>query len=157
MSIKVISYNLLSPKLCNQSDFHNYANPQDLDATTRKMRTITLLESFVVQSPQPIICLQEISPDWKGDIELLFMKNAYAFFNISYGILGVGIAIPNQSISVTNVEYINIGELIKTNTPRLIWRTEEEYREAERDRKIREDNLTFMQKVNLYVKDMTVA
>ena len=153
--VKVISYNLLSPKLCNQSDFLNYPIPEDLEPTTRKTRTITLLESFFSHSPQPIICLQEISADWKGTLELLFAKHNYSFFNISYGILGVGIAIPNESIAVTNVEYIHIGELIKTNTPRLIWRTEEEYREAERDRKIREDNLTFMQKVSLYVKDMT--
>lgn len=153
--VKVITYNLLSPKLCNQSDFLDYVNPEDLEPTIRKTRTITLLESFFAHSPQPIICLQEISANWKGTLELLFAKHDYSFFNISYGILGVGIAIPNQSISVTNVEYIHIGELIKTNTPRLIWRTEEEYREAERDRKIREDNLTFMQKVSLYVKDMT--
>jgi endonuclease/exonuclease/phosphatase family metal-dependent hydrolase len=153
--VKVITYNLLSPKLCNQSDFLNYVNPEDLDPTIRKTRTIALLESFFAHSPQPIICLQEISADWKGTLELLFAKHDYSFFNISYGILGIGIAIPNQSISVINVEYIHIGELIKTNTPRLIWRAEEEYREAERDRKIREDNLTFMQKVSLYVKDMT--
>ena len=153
--VKVITYNLLSPKLCNQSDFLNYANPEDLEPTTRKTRTITLLESLFAHSPQPIICLQEISAEWKGTLELLFAKHDYSFFNISYGILGVGIAIPNESITVTNVEYIHIGELIKTNTPRLIWRTEEEYREAERDRKIREDNLTFLEKVSLYVKDMT--
>ena len=153
--VKVITYNLLSPKLCNQSDFLNYVNPEDLEPTIRKTRTITLLESFFAHSPQPIICLQEISADWKGTLELLFAKHNYSFFNISYGILGVGIAIPNQSISVTNVEYIHIGELIKTNSPRLIWRTEEEYREAERDRKIREESLSFMQKVSLYVKDMT--
>ena len=153
--VKVITYNLLSPKLCNSSDFLNYANPEDLEPTTRKTRTITLLESFFAHSPQPIICLQEISPEWKGTLELLFAKHDYSFFNISYGILGVGIAIPNQSISVINIEYIHIGELIKTNTPRLIWRTEEEYREAERDRKIREESLTFLEKVSLYVKDMT--
>lgn len=144
--VKVITYNLLSPKLCNPSDFLNYKNPEDLDPTTRKTRTITLLESFFTHSPQPIICLQEISADWKGTLELLFAKHDYSFFTMSYGILGVGIAIPNQSISVINVEYIHIGELIKTNTPRLIWRTEEEYREAERLRKIREDPLSFMQK-----------
>jgi len=149
MTVKVITYNLLSPKLCNPSDFLNYPNPEDLDPTTRKTRTISLLESFFAHSPQPIICLQEISADWKGTFELLFAKHDYSFFNISYGILGVGIAIPNQSISVTNVEYIHIGELIKTNTPRLIWRTEEEYREAKRVR------LTFLEKISLYVKDMT--
>ena len=153
--VKVITYNLLSPKLCNQSDFLNYVNPEDLEPTIRKTRTIALLESFFAHSPQPIICLQEISADWKGTLELLFAKHDYSFFNISYGILGVGIAIPNQSISVTNVEYIHIGELIKTNTPRLIWRTEEEYREAERDRKIREESLSFMQKVSLFVKEYT--
>ena len=155
MSVKVITYNLLSPKLCNQSDFLNYVNPEDLQPTTRKTRTIALLESFFAHSPQPIICLQEISAEWKGTLELLFAKHDYSFFNISYGILGVGIAIPNQSITVINVEYIHIGELIKTNTPRLIWRTEEEYREAERDRKIREESLTFLEKVSIYVKDMT--
>jgi exonuclease III len=157
MSVKVISYNLLSPKLCNESDFLNYSNPQDLDETTRKTRTILLLESFMKFSnnPQPIICLQEISSDWKGTLELLFMKHNYSFFNISYGILGIGIAVPNKSIIVTNVEYIHIGEFIKTNTSRAIWRIEEEYREVERDRKIREDNLTFMQKVSLIVKEYT--
>jgi hypothetical protein len=157
MSVKVISYNLLSPKLCSESDFLNYSNPQDLDETTRKSRTILLLESFIKFSnnPQPIICLQEISSDWKGTLELLFMKHNYSFFNISYGILGIGIAVPNKSIIVTNVEYIHIGEFIKTNTSRAIWRIEEEYREVELDRKIREDNLTFMQKVSLIVKEYT--
>lgn len=153
--VKVITYNLLSPKLCNSSDFLNYPIPEDLEPTTRKTRTITLLESFFAHSPQPIICLQEISPDWKGALELLFMKNNYSFFNISYGILGVGIAIPNESITVINVEYIHIGELIKTNTPRKIWQIEEEYREAERNRKLREESLSFLQKVSLIVKDMT--
>jgi endonuclease/exonuclease/phosphatase family metal-dependent hydrolase len=153
--VKVITYNLLSPKLCNSSSFLNYQIPEDLDPTTRQTRTITVLESFFTHSPQPIICLQEISPDWKGTLELLFMKHNYSFFNISYGILGVGIAIPNESIEVTNVEYIHIGELIKTNTSITIWRTEEEYREAERVRKIREESLSFMQKVSLYVKEYT--
>jgi hypothetical protein len=113
MSVKIISYNLLSPKLCSESDFLNNSNPQDLDETTRKTRTILLLESFIKFSnnPQPIICLQEISSDWKGTLELLFMKHNYSFFNISYGILGIGIAVPNKSIIVTNVEYIHIGEL----------------------------------------------
>ena len=155
--IKVITYNLLSAKLCNESNFLNYENSEDLDATTRKTRTITLLENFMKFSnnPQPIICLQEISSDWKGELELLFMKHNYSFFNISYGILGVGIAVPNESIIITNVEYIHIGELIKTNTSRQIWRIEEEYREAERECKIRENNLTFLQKISLYVRDMT--
>jgi len=153
--VKVITYNLLSPKLCNPSSFLNYQIPEDLDPTTRKTRTITLLESFFTHSPQPIICLQEISPEWKGSLELLFMKYNYSFFNISYGILGVGIAIPNESIEVTNVEYIHIGELIKTNTSMRIWQIEEEYREAERNRKIREEPISFMQKVMLYVKDYT--
>jgi 2',5'-phosphodiesterase len=155
--IKVITYNLLSAKLCNESNFLNYENSEDLDANIRKTRTITLLENFIKFSnnPQPIICLQEISSDWKGTLELLFMKHNYSFFNISYGILGVGIAIPNESIIITNVEYIHIGELIKTNTSRKIWRTEEEYREAERECKIKENNLTFLQKISLYVKDMT--
>lgn len=153
--VKVITYNLLSPKLCNQSDFLNYANPEDLEPTTRKTRTITLLESCFAHSPQPIICLQEISAEWKGTLELLFAKHDYSFFNISYGILGVGIAIPNQTIAITYVEYIHIGELIKTNSSMAIWRTEEEYREAERIRKIREEPLTFMQKVSLYVKEYT--
>jgi mRNA deadenylase 3'-5' endonuclease subunit Ccr4 len=150
MSVKVISYNLLSAKLCNDSDFLNYPIPEDLDENTRKTRTITLLENFMKFSnnPQPIICLQEISSDWKGTLELLFMKHNYSFFNISYGILGIGIAIPNQSITVTNLEYIHIGELIKTNTSRKIWQIEEEYREVERD-------LTFLEKVSLIVKDMT--
>lgn len=156
MSIKVISYNLLSSKLCNQSDFLNYSNPEDLDATTRKTRTISLLENFMKFSnnPQPIICLQEISPDWKGDLELLFIKNNYSFFNISYGILGIGIAVPN-SITIKNVEYIHIGELIKTNTPMRIYRIEEEYREAERIRKTSDKNCSFMEKVSLFVKEYT--
>jgi exonuclease III len=157
MSVKVISYNLLSAKLCNNSDFLNYPIPEDLDENTRKTRTINLLENFIKFSnnPQPIICLQEISSDWKGSLELLFAKHNYSFFNISYGILGIGIAIPNESITITNVEYIHIGELIKTNTPRAIWNLEEEYREVERDRKIREDNLTFLEKVSLIVKEYT--
>ena len=157
MSVKVISYNLLTSKLCNNSDFLNYLIPEDLDENTRKTRTITLLENFMKFSnnPQPIICLQEISPEWKGTLELLFAKHNYSFFNISYGILGIGIAIPNESITITNVEYIHIGKLIKTNTSRKIWQIEEEYREVERDRKIREDNLTFLEKVSLIVKDMT--
>lgn len=155
--VKVITYNLLSPKWCNQTDFLNYPIPEDLEPTTRKTRTFKLLESFMnfSNNPQPIICLQEISPDWKGALELLFAKHDYSFFNISYGILGVGIAIPNEFITVTNVEYIHIGELIKTNTSRKIWQIEEEYREAERERKIREESLSFLQKVSLIVKEYT--
>jgi len=111
---------------------------------------------MTTHSPQPIICLQEISPDWKGNLELLFLKNAYSFFTISYGILGIGIAIPNSEFhKISNVEYIHIGDLIKTNGPIYINRVEEEYRVAERVRKIREDNISFMKKVNLFVKEYT--
>jgi exonuclease III len=154
-NIQVITYNLLAPRLCNPSDFLNYPNPEDLDPKIRKDRTLSLLESFILKDSQkPIICLQEVAPDWKGDLELLFMNNNYSFFTISYGILGIGIAVPH-SIKVTNVEYIHIGELIKTNSPMYIYRVEEEYRQVERQRKITEENLTFLQKVRLYVKDMT--
>ena len=153
--VKIITYNLLSPKLCNPSDFLNYPIPEDLDATTRKERTISLLESFMKFYNSAIICLQEISPDWKGTLELLFMKHNYSFFNICYGILGIGIAVPNKSIMVTNVEYIHIGELIKTNTPIRIYHTEEEYRVAERELKMREEQLSFMEKFNLIVKEYT--
>jgi hypothetical protein len=40
--IKVITYNLLSAKLCNESNFLNYENSEDLDSTIRKTRTIIL-------------------------------------------------------------------------------------------------------------------
>lgn len=124
MSIKVISFNLLSPFLCNPTQFQNY-HPDHLNPEIRLHKILQILNTML--KDKPIICLQEVSFNWKGDIERFFHVNNYYFFCINYNKVGTGIAIPIDT-KILKVDYIQVGKHIKSNHPERIFNWKEEER-----------------------------
>ena len=115
--IPIISYNILSPELCQPNEFNNY-DPEYLSNTNRKNKLVVLIDSWLNQENKPIICLQEVSFSWKGILEKIFINNNYLFFTINYGYrkngyMGVAIAVPS-SYQIDRVEYIHISDYITT-------------------------------------------
>lgn len=116
--IDIITYNILSPNLCNSEEFNNY-NVDDLDGKQRKSKLILLIDEWTSRENSPIICLQEVPNVWKGSLEKIFLNRNYNFFSYSYGnkksgYFGVLTAVP-RIYEVEKIEYIPIGEHIFTN------------------------------------------
>lgn len=121
--IKVITYNILSPHLCNPTEFQEYSQ-EDLDPNHRKNKIILLIDEWTSQEDPPIICLQEVPYSWKGPLEKLFLNRKYNFFTMSYGYkkngyFGVSTAVP-QSYIIEKIEYLPVGDYIDTLPSDLI-------------------------------------
>jgi len=141
-TLNIISFNILDPKLCNHYEFIGEYNPVHLQKNKRKEKIMILIKEYINLSPKPIICLQEVSAIWKGDLEKLFIENGYNFYSICYGILGIGIAIPNN-ITISKIEYIKIGDYINANSPDDIYVYEEQQREKKRENDRKESTSLF--------------
>jgi exonuclease III len=60
-------------------------------------------------SRKSIICLQEVSIDWAGELQTLFANNKYHFITGMYGkrfngYMGVGIAVPYEKYELLGVD-----------------------------------------------------
>ena len=153
MTIKVISYNILSPFLCHDGEFIGY-NAGHLQWQSRKQLLFNYLQKWIEDSP--IICLQEISFNWKGKLEEFFRKNNYTFFTMNYGhksngFFGVGIAIPDQ-YSIKNTEYLHMGSIINANPPEHIYNWF--YQQKQTERKKEEDKLSFVDRVAFLMEEL---
>ncbi len=115
--VKVISYNILSPNLCHNGEFMNYEDEQ-LDPIIRRNRLVLLIDEWTSDIDPPIIALQEVSYEWKGVLEKIFMNRNYRYYGMNYGnfkngFFGIGIAIP-EIYKVEKIDYIHLSEHIKT-------------------------------------------
>lgn len=143
--LKVITFNLLSPPLCNPKEYIDY--PEDhLNRSKRKAKILSLIEEWSSWYDQPIICLQEIPYIWKQDIERIVSAKDYKFFCMNYGskyngIFGVGIAVPGF-YKVLRVEYLLVSEYIKTRDAEIVYE-----REASQYYRILKDISYFLRKV----------
>lgn len=122
--MKVITFNILTPYLCNSTDYIDY-NPEHLDNMQRKTKIVSLLNEWISWEDQPIISLQEIPFSWKGDIERVLYSKNYRFFGMNYGnkkngIFGVGICIPDK-FKICKAEYILVGDHLTTNEAESIY------------------------------------
>ena len=98
MSVKVVTYNILSEYLCNDKTFKSpHYEPKYLDNDYRYNKLKDVLNSYIMESY--IICLQEVTKDMSCKLQLYFSKHAYEFYFDSYGdyyngYMGVSIAMP---------------------------------------------------------------
>ena len=93
----VVSYNVLSSSLADRDRF-THCDPVDLVAATRLVRVRQKLQEHVDASS--VICLQELSREWCGDLHSFFQQQGYSLVSSMYGgsftgYMGVGIAFPN--------------------------------------------------------------
>lgn len=120
--VNIITYNILSPNLCNQDEFQEY-DPESLDEIKRKNKIILLIDEWTSKENRPIICLQEVPNIWKGSLEKILLNRKYIPLSMNYGnrksgFFGVLTAIPNI-YQIDKIEYLNIGEYIDAIQPPL--------------------------------------
>ena len=72
--LRVVSYNVLSDGLCD-ADFFDCCAPADVDNRTRLEKIKRKLEAEMQQGA--VICLQEISRNWAGELLPLYEKHGY--------------------------------------------------------------------------------
>ena len=81
-SVRVVTYNILSPKLCVPS-YYSSNDPRDLKPDIRLERVLKKLAAEIPESS--VICLQEISLSWAGDMHVFFAQHGYHFIFSPYG------------------------------------------------------------------------
>lgn len=113
-AVRVVTYNLLSSSLCEPSYFiKNRA--EDLNPVARLEKIEKLLDAEA--SPSTVFCLQEVSRDWAGKLQVFFAARDYHFATSLYGhrfngYMGVGLAWPT-SLAVKRVQAQRLSDLVR--------------------------------------------
>jgi exonuclease III len=107
MSVKIITYNVLSSKLCSPGWFPKCA-PINLKAKNRFPKIFNKLEKEM-KDGEAIVCLQEIPIDWVGEFHTSFNPRGYYLVHSLYGgrkngYMGVGIAYPLSRYTMQQCE-----------------------------------------------------
>ena len=108
--VRLVTYNVLSSHLCEPTHYIA-CKPEDLDPATRLARLKTLLEPQC--EGQAVICLQEVSTQWVGELTPFFEERGYTFVTGNYGnafngFMGVSLAWPkarftSEEVAITRV------------------------------------------------------
>lgn len=103
---RLITYNVLSSHLCEPNYFKS-CDPHNLKPEIRLQRLIHKLKSEIEQ--KTIICLQEISLLWAGELHRFFAENNYYFITGLYGkpkngYMGVGVAFSMDRYALKDVK-----------------------------------------------------
>ena len=111
--IRVASYNVLSSCLSSPSHFVGVENPEWCDPKYRLELIKEKLESEFTKNS--VICLQEVSLEWAGKLQVFFEANNYAFVvsnygNVWNGYMGVGIAYPRECYVLQEVDVTCISD-----------------------------------------------
>ncbi|HMP74315.1 MAG TPA: endonuclease/exonuclease/phosphatase family protein [Kiritimatiellia bacterium] len=98
MSHRVVTYNLLSSRLA-RPDYFTSCRPEDLDAGVRLPKILAALQGEVER--EAILCLQEVSTEWVGELHKFFAGHNYHLMTALYGgrksgYMGVAMAIPRE-------------------------------------------------------------
>lgn len=116
MRWRVATYNVLSPSLCSPAYF-NKCKPSDLEPVTRLRSLLDdKLEAEVAR--RSIICLQEVSHAWEGELHVYFAQRQYTYVHDSYGhsfngYMGVGIAYPHDQYNLLESKIQRIADTKK--------------------------------------------
>lgn len=103
---RLITYNVLSSHLC-EPDYFKSCNPQHLKPELRLKKLINKLTPELAK--KTIICLQEISLLWAGELHRFFAKNNYYLITGLYGksnngYMGVAVAYPLDQYEILEVK-----------------------------------------------------
>ena len=112
--IPVISFNILTREYYKEYETHEKINNE-----FRKKFIFYLLNKWTSSEIQPLIALQEVTGEWKDDIEKIFINNGYNYFSMNYGYRGNGYfgvvsAVPKK-YEILDINYINVPNIIKNN------------------------------------------
>lgn len=104
--VRVVTYNVLSSSLC-EPDYYVKCKPGDLDPTVRLARVKEQLSPHLEVGA--VICLQEVSSEWAGDLHSHFERHGYSFVTGLYGsrfngYMGVGLAWPTARFTSEAVD-----------------------------------------------------
>lgn len=114
MKCRVVTYNILSSKLCNTTYFPK-CDPLALISDHRYNLIIQkLLDEVLIGS---IICLQEVSLEWYGKLFSFFGAHKYHFISCNYGnyfdgFMGVATAVPMCIFNITECEIRKVSDTI---------------------------------------------
>ncbi len=105
-SLRIVSYNVLSSSLCGPSHFVA-CDPADLDPAMRIERVKAALQPHMESGA--VVCLQEVSMKWVGQLTPFFERAGYTFVSGNYGsphsdYMGVSLAWPKERYVSERVE-----------------------------------------------------
>lgn len=103
---RIVSYNVLSSHLCEPDHFLK-CEPADLDPSTRRQRVEELLRPHL--EADAVICLQEMSVQWVGELTPYFERAGYTFVSGNYGntfngYMGCSLAWPTRRFEAEAVD-----------------------------------------------------
>ena len=111
-AVHVTTYNVLSSSLASP-DYYTSCKPENLDQKTRYARLIAKLDKQI--GKDSIICLQEVSLLWAGQLHAYFNKRGYYFATGLYGhkfngYMGSAMAIPINRYEIANCEITRVAD-----------------------------------------------
>jgi endonuclease/exonuclease/phosphatase family metal-dependent hydrolase len=117
--IDVVTWNVLSPHLCNKKVFPE-CDDAALDAEERRTRTRHQLRQFITE--RKIICLQEVCNQWSSEFRTLFTENGYEYVDAIHGrgesdCFGVAIASPMDRYRLIGTDFRVLAESIGREVP----------------------------------------
>ncbi len=123
--LRLVSYNVLSDSLCD-AEFFDCCAPEDVDNDTRLARVKRKLQAEMEQGA--VICLQEISRNWAGELLPLYEKYGYGHMEACSGsafggYMGVSLAWPQAKFSCEEIQAKKIGETIDWPQPKRTGRS----------------------------------
>ena len=105
MTHRIVTYNLLSSRLA-RPDYFTSCQPRDLKSKVRLPKILDALTGEVARGS--ILCLQEVSTSWAGELHSFFAAHDYHLITALYagrksGYMGVATAIPRARYSLETV------------------------------------------------------
>ncbi|CAB9524698.1 expressed unknown protein [Seminavis robusta] len=123
-SIRVVSYNVLSPNLATTASYPTL-NPEHLDPSKRLEAVLSKIEIEIssAKSRGVIVCLQEVSYDWAGSLHSFFANRGYHMVTGLYGrpfngYMGVAMAWPTSSFETLDVDISRLSDTRDGGWPR---------------------------------------
>jgi 2',5'-phosphodiesterase len=110
---RIVTYNILSSSLADP-DYYTSCDAQNLKSEIRLERIFAKLTPEIAN--KALICLQEVSTLWAGELHRFFLKNNYYFITALYGTknngyMGVGFAFPLSEYSLEELKIERIADL----------------------------------------------
>jgi mRNA deadenylase 3'-5' endonuclease subunit Ccr4 len=111
--VRIITFNLLSPEFA-LDEYYPFVRKTHLDFHNRVEKTKQLMRSWM--KVNFIICVQEMSIQWKKELGAFFADNKYGFCGDVYSgeKMGIGIAYPLQHYELLVVDKFSCGDYINT-------------------------------------------
>ena len=111
-TVKVTTYNVLSSSL-SEPTYFTACTAENLDPHARLEKIRKKLQSEI--DSKSIICLQEVSQEWAGNLYGYFLQQNYHFITALYGskfdgYMGVAVAIPMDKYEVSNVDITRVAD-----------------------------------------------